>query len=474
MNKRVAEKRDNTQTIARPQSIDQQAYFKIPIYDEWLVHAPLHELNALLPSDHICKLQANVCEDDEVLSLLRNILKASPKHAPTTAGGNIDPRFLVFVTTRGCNLGCVYCHFDGPTAPHNSLELERCRQTIDWMVDALEKHGHEDLPVHFFGGEPFTTPTLIETVIDYTNERCRGTALKPRFIATTNGFVSEARAEWIANHFDQIVLSLDGPKQIHDKNRPVNQTSGSFEITSRTADILSKKDLELSFRGCITSDSVQQMGEIAKWMSTRWHSRSIKFEPLTVNSLTLAAGLEPPDPFDFAVQWFHARDAAARHGVDLTYTPINPGEPRLSSCLVGNDALVVHPDGTINACYLDSEEWKQHGMDLRLGEVSSGQGVNIDQQRVDEVRELVKQKDRCSKCFCRWSCAGGCHVTNTYQGASMEYDSFCVGTRIITACLLLEATGCGSLVKRLLTDRQALEKIARQSTDHLNLEFSHV
>ena len=450
-------------------SMQPEPFFKIPIYDEWLVHAPLHELNALLTSDDLDKIRSNSIHDDKELTSFRNLLAGSTKHNPTTKKGEIDPRFLVFVTTRGCNIKCVYCHFDGPTAPHNSLEMNKCIKTIAWMVETLERNGHKELPIHFFGGEPLTTFALVQSVIDYANTRCQGTQIIPRFIATTNGVLSERRAEWIGEHLDQIILSLDGPEYTHNKNRPIRSDLGSFAATARTADILCEKNIDLSFRGCITSETVQQMGEMAEWMTHRWHPSSIKFEPLTVNSLTISAGLEPPNPFDFAINWFQARDAVARHGVNISYTPVNPGEPRLTSCLVGNDAVVVNPDGKIQACYLQPKDWEKHGMNLNLGEVSDEQGVKIDHVKVDVVRNMVKRKDRCSKCFCRWSCAGGCHVTHTYQGASSEYDDFCIGTRIISACLILEAMGCRPLVKQLLTDRAALERIALQTTDHLDV-----
>ena len=71
---------------------------------------------------------------------------------------------------------------------------------------------------------------------------------------------------------------------------------------------------------------------------------------------------------------------------------------------------------------------------------------------------------------CRWSCAGGCHVNQTYPGAAEAYNRFCVQTRIVTACLLLRSMGLESTVDELLADPEAMRRLADQPWDGLSLD----
>jgi radical SAM protein with 4Fe4S-binding SPASM domain len=134
---------------------------------------------------------------------------------------------------------------------------------------------------------------------------------------------------------------------------------------------------------------------------------------------------------------------------------------------VGRDALIVSPDGRVSGCYLPREEWRAQGLDLDVGALAGGGGLCLDDTAVQRVRELVLAKPRCRECFCRWSCAGGCHVHETPPGCPEVYSDFCVQTRIITACSLLDEMGLGGRVEPLLADRAALDVLSLQESDRL-------
>ena len=67
--------------------------------------------------------------------------------------------------------------------------------------------------------------------------------------------------------------------------------------------------------------------------------------------------------------------------------------------------------------------------------------------------------------MCQWSCAGGCHVSNTYTNCSEDYIDYCTQTRLITACLLLEELGELAMVDELLGDRAAMQRLASYEQD---------
>jgi hypothetical protein len=79
----------------------------------------------------------------------------------------------------------------------------------------------------------------------------------------------------------------------------------------------------------------------------------------------------------------------------------------------------------------------------------------------------VWNKPFCATCFCRWHCAGGCHVNHVLPNVRGDYDRLCVQTRIITLRNILVAMGHQNLVDGLLGERDTLEKAICQSSDTL-------
>jgi radical SAM protein with 4Fe4S-binding SPASM domain len=175
--------------------------------------------------------------------------------------------------------------------------------------------------------------------------------------------------------------------------------------------------------------------------------------------------LRPPDPYQFAIRVMEARQVALRHGVGAVYAATDADRPRISFCPVGNDALILHPDRSVTACYLPRPEWQERGLDLDLG--SFRDGMELHPEAVSRVRRLAAEKPGCRGCFCRWSCAGGCHVKHTAAGLSGCRDEFCIQTRLIAACTLLESVEQRALAGALLASRSAMERLGLWPCDLL-------
>ncbi len=136
---------------------------------------------------------------------------------------------------------------------------------------------------------------------------------------------------------------------------------------------------------------------------------------------------------------------------------------------------IVSPDGTVSACYLLQRDWEAQGLDLRLGRIEADGQVHLDAEAIDTVRRLnVLNSPACSHCFCRWHCAGGCHVNHPVnlfwdepRQARVTNDRLCIQTRIIALRNILENMGEGKRMSDLLNNRQALEAFALQPSDAL-------
>ena len=422
--------------------------FAIPIFDKWLIWAPLQRTAALVN-------RAALADQPEEL---REALAGEQEPEPRPREGAVNPQFLGLVPTRACNLSCAYCGF-GATPQGEQMDPRMAAAAVDWMAGYAVRAGRKTLDVHFFGGEPFAAPDVVDVAVHRTRAVAAEKGLAPQLEVATNGVYSEARARWVGDYFDTVVLSFDGFRAVHDRHR------GSFDQVSRTARVLSASPADLCFRVCVARDNVEELAETVGWFTEEFGPSTIDFETLQPTPESERAGLGPPDPYVFAAHFRGARWVALEHGVEPVYAAAVTAEPRVSFCPVGNDALILHPDGRVSACYLLERDWQARGMDLNLGRL--GGDMELAAGDVERVRQLVSDKPRCENCYCRWSCAGGCHVNHSFPGCSLGYDDFCIQTRLITACSLLDGMGLGQMADELVANRAEMERLALQPSDRL-------
>jgi uncharacterized protein len=345
------------------------------------------------------------------------------------------------------------------------MDLELARDAIGWYLDLVSGSGLRTAEVHFFGGEPFCAEEVIDFAFHFARHKAAQVGCAVRFEVATNGLLTEDRARWAATSLDSIVLSLDGPADIQDLHRHRKDGRGSFEAVVRTAGILSEGTAELAFRVCVTDQTVARMPEIAAWLCHEFRPVSVSFEPVQPSAPSRAAGLLPPDPWAFGRNFAEAAWILEDWGVEPTYAAADIRARRVSFCPVGQDVPIVSPDGAVTACYLLSRDWEAKGLDLRLGRIEHGV-VWLDDGAVELARSLnVWNKPGCTRCFCKWHCAGGCHVNHEHSGRPGDCDRLCIQTRAIALRSLLKEMGQADRARELLRHPQALEKAVRQTSD---------
>lgn len=446
--------------------------FSVPVGEKVLVYAPLHDLVALVNPQAAGQIRAALeTGTSPAASMVRAIvdkLRAPGAPTPQTRTGPLNnPFFLGLIPTRGCNLGCRYCDFLAPKKGSLVMPLSLAREAIDAYFKLLCSTGNRAGEVHFFGGEPFFAAEVVDFAVNYAIHTAAQVGLRVRFEATSNGFYRETRCRWIAEHFDTVVLSLDGPADIQDSMRPTSNGHRTSETIARSAKILSEGTCELILRACVTQETVTRMAETANWFAQEFRPSTVCFETLSASPLSQSAGLAPPDPLDFAVNFLQAARVLQAGGIEVTNSTGGLHGPRTSCCPVGKDALIVSPDGSLDACYLLPQYWNRNGLDMRLGRVD-GCGFEIDPLALQRARSLtVGEKRLCSDCLCRYSCAGGCHVRHPATMPPGNYDALCVRTRIITIARLLERLGTSPELDAWLADRDAMEESAWQANDRL-------
>jgi uncharacterized protein len=443
--------------------------YAVPVSDQYLIYAPLHHFAAL--TDHLAAhrirdgLTLGSDGGTENLWEIVQVLRTPAEPVPLPREADFRPAFLGLIPTRGCNLACEYCGFLSAEESEEVMDLGLAREAIDWYLDLMRREGLETAEVHFFGGEPFCAEDVIDFAFHYARLRAAEFGCAVRFEVATNGTFDEDRCRWAADSLDHIVLSLDGPADIQDRHRHRKDGRGSYDSVVRSARLLSEGANELSFRVCVTAETVGRMPEIAAWLCNDFAPGSVSFEPVQPSAPSTAAGLIPPDPWVFARNFSDAAWILEAYGVTPVYAAADITARRVSFCPVGQDVPIVSPDGSINACYLLRQDWEARGLDLRLGKIENG-SVLLDGDAVAAARSLnVWNKPLCARCFCKWHCAGGCHVNHVLSSTPGEYDRLCIQTRILTLRNILRALGQGDLARDLLANTGALERAVWRAGD---------
>jgi radical SAM protein with 4Fe4S-binding SPASM domain len=445
--------------------------YAVRVCHDYLVYSPLRGVAALVNRPALEELRdgGDGPSSGGAMASLREALWRPAGPAPAPRVGPVrEPLFLGLVPTRGCSMACGYCTFlDAPSAPPMTLDVARA--AVDAYLELIERAGATRAEIHFFGGEPLHAPDVVAFAVGHARRTAAERGLALHLEISTNGLCSAARAAWLGDHLDAVVLSLDGPAEVHDRNRPVAGGGGSFDVVFRTAKILSDSSADLVIRSCVTEASVERLEEWAETIGRELRPSAVCFERLTPSARSEAAGLRPPDPWAFARAFVHAARRLRDRGIEVVTSTTDLGAMRLSCCPVGEDALIVSPDGRVNACYLLEEQWRDRGLDLRLGELDAASGtLRFDRLQVARVRALAAaHAPRCEGCLCRPHCAGGCHVDHRPSSIDDGYDDLCISTRLITIAELLERVGRPELAAEWLEDRAALAQSALQPSDLL-------
>jgi uncharacterized protein len=447
-----------------------QDIYHLPVGEIALIVSPLRGLSAAVNAPGFSALREALLRNiplPESLSGLTPFL-SEPCAAPSIPEGAAQPPFLGLITTRGCNMACRYCDFDAGRCG-SDMDAELVSQSLGGWAQWVAGGNGKSLDLQFFGGEPFARFDLIEIAVHRLRFLGQKHNLTTSVEACTNGLLNGAMLGFVKDYFNAIVLSLDGQAQDQDAHRTLRNGTGTFDRVWATAQDLARSPVELCVRCCVSSLNVERMPLIAEWLCRDLRPDSITFEALKPTQESAAAGLLPPDPLLFAEGFMAARRIAQQAGVECVYASIS-STPRRTLCPVGRDTFIVAPDRSVRSCYLRKSDWLAAGLDMRIGRVSEDGALLIETDAVQRLRDAVADRARCRRCFCRWSCAGGCIVIETPPGHGAAYTDYCRQTRLVHACVLLENLGMSDQADALPGDKQAVARLWEQVDDRLEVE----
>ncbi len=316
-----------------------------------------------------------------------------------------------------CNLACRYCFAEeGEYHGRRALmSYEVGKKALDFLI--ANSGSRKNLEVDFFGGEPLLNWQVVKDLVAYGREQEKIHNKNFRFTLTTNGvLLNDEVQEFVNREMSNVVLSIDGRKEIHDRMRPFRSGKGSYDLVlpkfQKLAD--SRNQERYYVRGTFTKYNKDFSKDVLHLADLGF--RQISVEPV-VGTQDEEYALQKEDlPEVFAEYDRLAAEMVRRLGTEKAFTFFHfmldlTGGPcvakRLSGCGSGTEYLAVTPWGDLYPCHQFVGEER-----YRMGNVDEG----VKEMRIrDEFKTCnVYSKESCRNCFAKFYCSGGC-AANGYK-----------------------------------------------------------
>ncbi len=337
-----------------------------------------------------------------------------------------------------CNLRCKYCFASTGNFGRNRelMSVDVGKKAIDFLLKHSE--GRKNLELDFFGGEPLMNFDVVKEIVKYAREQEKIYNKNFRFTITTNGILlDDDKIDFINKEMSNVVLSLDGRKEVNDKMRPTFNGKGSYDvIVPKFKKLVTKRGGDKYYiRGTFTANNLDFTNDIIHFADLGFDQISI--EPVVTDlkndyaityddipkifneyetllnemirryknkqSLISNGGdVDNIDNVDKPFNFFHFM-------VDLEQGPC--AIKRLRGCGSGNEYVAITPKGDIYPChqFVGMPEWKMGSViddsfDLKIKKIFADTNIYT--------------KEDCRNCWAKFYCSGGCSANNLlYAGA---------------------------------------------------------
>ena len=348
-----------------------------------------------------------------------------------------------------CNLACRYCfaeegEYHGRRA---IMSYEVGKKALDFLV--ANSGNRTNLEVDFFGGEPLMNWEVVKQLVAYGRSLEEEHHKKFRFTITTNGvLLNDEILEFVNKEMGNMVLSIDGRKEVHDRMRPHRGGQGSYdEIVPKFKKAAeSRGQMNYYVRGTYTHYNTDFEKDVL-------HLADLGFKQISVEPVVA------PETEDYAIREEDLPQLLAQYdelaeemikrrkegnGFNFFHFMIDlEGGPcvakRLSGCGSGTEYLAVTPWGDLYPChqFVGNE-------DFLMGNVDEGV-LRTDIR--DEFKQCnVYAKEKCKDCFAKFYCSGGC-AANSYNFTGNVNGSYDIGCE-----LQRKRIECAIMIKAALSE----------------------
>jgi len=323
-----------------------------------------------------------------------------------------------------CNLNCAYCFASQGkyNGDRQIMSFETGKRALDFLVE--NSGTRKNLEVDFFGGEPLMNWDVVKKLVEYARSIEKEKGKNFRFTLTTNGIlVDDEVIEFSNREMSNVVLSLDGRKEIHDRYRVDYAGNGSWEqiVPKFQKFVEARGGKNYYMRGTFTHANPDFLKDIEKMLE-------LGFTELSMEPVVCAPGDESELTADDMPIIFEQYEKLAElmlkrkeegkpftfyhYMIDLTGGPCI--YKRISGCGSGTEYMAVTPWGDLYPChqFVGDEKFK-------LGDIWTGVTNKECQCQFAECN--VYEREECRQCWARLYCSGGCaanayHSTGSVKG----------------------------------------------------------
>ena len=261
--------------------------FVIPLEDgiHSLVYAPLQKVAFVANTamaDHFTKFIENPETDSELHGWLHElgVLDHKPIEVDAHFDGVPRPTSVTLFLTTACNLRCTYCYASTGEQPVESLDQMTAMRSIDVVIsNAVEMKAREIGLAFHGGGEPTVAWAVLTNSLNYARHASEVRGLTVRASITTNGVLSEAKAEWIANNLDLGTVSCDGLPEVQNRNRLTVLGSGSSPQVEKTLNVFDAAGFRYGLRLTVTPSDVNCLPRSVEYLCSSHRPELIQVEP---------------------------------------------------------------------------------------------------------------------------------------------------------------------------------------------------
>ncbi|MBR4204471.1 MAG: thioether cross-link-forming SCIFF peptide maturase [Clostridia bacterium] len=355
---------------------------------------------------------------------------------------NTSVKALCLHVAHTCNLNCEYCFaaqgkFHGKEA---LMSFETGKAALDFLVRNSGRH--VNLEVDFFGGEPLMNFDVVKQLVAYARSIEKDAGKNFRFTLTTNGMnIDDEVIEFANRECHNVVLSLDGRKEIHDASRSDYRGVGSYDriVPKFQKLVKARGNKGYYMRGTFTHKNPDFTKDL-------FHMADLGFTELSMEPVVSPAGtpwaLTEEDlpvileQYEILAEEMLRREQEGRpitfyhYMLDLSHGPCI--YKRIAGCGSGTEYFAVTPTGELYPChqFVGDERY-------RMGDV--WQGITNEALRDDFKLCNVYARPECADCWAKLFCSGGCaanayHATGSIRGV---YDYGCRLFRKRIECALM-------------------------------------
>lgn len=334
--------------------------------------------------------------------------------------GNVIGSTICFLPTNDCGLGCTYCFSGAQPKKFGAIPWEIAKAAIDLgtrnAVLTRMRLGEGRLCIRFFGGgEPTEYWDSFSRIVEYARESARKSNVDVLVATITNGQVDEEHFEWFRDHLDEITVSMDGPPEIQNRQRPTAAGKNSFDKSWKFLAAMDAYKMNIkNIRVTVTAETVERMEEIAFFFWTNLSKAySMQFEPVYFSEVgrqnaTMPTARQFVEQLRRVEELAHQRHVEGRrHGTVGTATrPLMIRMGAYCDSLEGR-GLFVTPDGYLSLCSEISVAADPRKDDYFVGAYDAAtKRFQVTPEAAATIRKGTPWW--CRGCFAQFSCRGGC------------------------------------------------------------------